>query len=217
MRSRKKPRNKAGAAQPALPDSEAARREILSMERPDRDAWWMGMAFYLSVMSHDRETKNGAVLVNNVTHRSVGEGYLGFPMGCDDHGLPATREGGKYAYTQHAEKNAILSVRERCPDATLFCTLEPCEGCVGTLLNQALLHGDRPGESGVKRIVFWESRSHEAATVMLSQHPEIVVERYAGPPPQAALRLAARYMDIRPQDGLWDRGSVASDYSVPDD
>jgi len=202
---------------PSPPDSEAIRQEILAMERPERDAWWMGMAFYLAMMSHDRETKNGAVVVNNITHRSVGEGYLGFPMGCKDHDLPATREAGKYAYTQHAEKNAILSVRERCSNATLFCTLEPCEGCVGTLLNQTLLHGDSPGESGVKRLVFWESRRHEAAVAMLSHHPEIRVERYDGPPPQDALRLAARYMDIRPQSGLWDRGSVASDYSVPED
>lgn len=200
-----------------VPDPETARQEILRMGRPERDAWWMGMAFYLAVMSHDRETKNGAVVVNNVTHRSVGEGYLGFPMGCKDHDLPATREAGKYEYTQHAEKNAVLSVRERCSTATLFCTLEPCEGCVGTLLNQTLLHGDLPGESGVKRIVFWESRRHAAADVMLSHHPEIKVERYSGPPPQDILRMAAKYIDIRPQDGLYDADSVAKGYSVPED
>ena len=196
--------------------SDDARIEIMSMERPPRDAWWIGMTFYLSIMSHDRETKNGAVIVNNVTHRSIGEGYLGFPMGCRDHELPAVRP-EKYKYTQHAEKNAVLSVREKCSDATLYCTLEPCEGCIGALLNQALLHGTKAGESGIKRIVFWESRSHDAAIVMLACHPEISVERYDGPPPQDVLRLAARYVELRPQDGLYDRGSVAQDYAVPDD
>jgi dCMP deaminase len=198
-------------------DVDGVRRKIMAMERPDRDAWWMGYAFYLSILSHDRETKNGAVVVDNATHRPVGTGYLGFPMGCRDHELPATRAGGKYAYTQHAEKNAALSVRERCADATLFCTLEPCEGCVGALLNQALLHGDKAGQSGIKRIVFWESRQHDAARVMLSHHPEIRVERYSGPPPQDALRMAADYMDGRPQDGLYKHGTVAGDYAVPDE
>lgn len=195
--------------------SDDAKLEIMSMERPPRDTWWIGMAFYLSIMSHDRETKNGAVIVNNVTHRSIGEGYLGFPMGCKDHEMPSVRP-EKYKYTQHAEKNAVLSVREKCSDATLYCTLEPCEGCVGALLNQAMLHGSKAGESGVKRIVFWESRRHDAALVMLACHPEISVERYNGPPPQDALRLAARYMELRPQDGLYDRSSVAQDYAVPD-
>lgn len=195
-------------------DPEQVRLVIMSMQRPERDAWWMGFAFYLSIMSHDKETKNGAVIASNITHRAIGEGYLGFPMGCRDHELPALRADGKYKYTQHAEKNAVLSVREKCSDATLYCTLEPCEGCVGAMLNQALLHGDRPGESGVKRLVFWESRPHEAASVMLSHHPEIKIERYSGPAPQEALRLAARYMDLRPQGGLYPRDSVAADYST---
>lgn len=198
------------------PTSDEARLEIMSMERPSRDAWWIGMTFYLSIMSHDRETKNGAVIVNNVTHRSIGEGYLGFPMGCKDHELPSVRP-EKYKYTQHAEKNAVLSVREKCSDATLYCTLEPCEGCVGALLNQAMLHGDEAGESGIKRIVFWESRPHKAAAVMLACHPEICVERYDGPPPQDVLRMAARYVELRPQAGLYARDSVAQDYAVPDD
>jgi len=193
-----------------------ARLKIMSMERPTRDAWWIGMTFYLSIMSHDRETKNGAVIVNNVTHRSIGEGYLGFPMGCKDREFPSVRP-EKYKYTQHAEKNAVLSVRERCSDATLYCTLEPCEGCVGALLNQAMLHGDKVGESGIKRIVFWESRPHDAAIVMLACHPEISVERYTGPPPQDVLRMAARYAELRPQDGLYARTSVAQDYAVSDE
>ncbi len=196
--------------------SDDARIEIMAMARPARDTWWMGMSFYLSIMSHDRETKNGAVIVNNVTHRSIGEGYLGFPMGCKDHELPSVRP-EKYKYTQHAEKNAVLSVREKCSDATLYCTLEPCEGCVGALLNQAMLHGGAAGLSGIKRIVFWESRLSEPASVILACHPEISVERYDGPPPQDALRLAARYIELRPQDGLYDRGSVAQDYAVPDE
>lgn len=194
-------------------DAETIRQEIMTMERPERDAWWMGMAFYWSIMSHDKETKNGAIVVNNITHRPIGEGYLGFPMGCRDHDLPATRP-EKYKFTQHAEKNAILSVRERCADATLYCTLEPCEGCVGTMLNQDLLHGGEPGKSAVKRIVFWESRRHEAAMIMLSHHPEIVVEQYAGSSPQDALRMAARYMDLRPQGGLYASDAVASDYAT---
>lgn len=190
-------------------------QEIMSMLRPDRDAWWMGMAFYWSMMSHDRETKNGAIIVNNLTHRLVAGGYVGFPMGCSDSELPATRP-EKYAYMQHAEQNAVLSVRERCSDATMYCTLEPCERCIGAMLNNSFLYGERLGQSGVRRIVYWESREHPAAKHILSHHPEIQVERYSGSSPQDVLRTATRYMDLRPQDGLYDASLVASDYASPE-
>ena len=191
---------------------EEARQQILQMERPARDAFWMGLAFYLSVMSHDSETKNGAVIINNLTSRILGTGFNGFPMGCRDEELPQTRP-DKYLYIQHAERNAVLSVTQPCSDATLYCTMEPCEGCVGTILNQSLLYGASKGKSGVTRLVYWEERPNEAARLMLSHHPEIKVEQYYNPMlPTDVLRMVQMYCQLRPLDGLYKDG-VASNYS----
>ncbi len=91
----------------------------------------MRIAETVSELSHDEETKVGAILVSNKTGNILMEGYNGFIRGANDAILPRVRP-DKYQYMVHAEENLIASCtrhRVSLEDCTVFCTLSPCIKC----------------------------------------------------------------------------------------
>ena len=58
-------------------------------ERPSWDEYFMGMAHYASIRSHDSQTKVGCVIVGSA-NVVVGIGYNGFCSGVKEDDLPTT-------------------------------------------------------------------------------------------------------------------------------
>lgn len=116
---------------------------------PDRDDFYMGLAFWIASKSKDPSTQNGAVIVaeNNVI---IGTGYNGPPASYKDDELDWGRP-HKYCHILHAEENAI----DHCllplllPGSTLYVTGRPCSPANngGCML--------RIARAKIKRVVFF--------------------------------------------------------------
>lgn len=92
----------------------------------------MKQAYVVAEMSHDAETKVGAVLVNSKSGAVIASGFNGFVRGAPDSVLPKTRP-DKYKYIIHAEQNLLLNCARHgiCTEnAILICTLSPCCTCL---------------------------------------------------------------------------------------
>ena len=88
----------------------------------------MGLAHYVSLRTHDAETRVGCVIVNDSKH-VVSLGYNGFCAGVDDKSLPNTRP-EKYPFMVHAEQNAISNLIVRSSEPlTAYITHMPCHTC----------------------------------------------------------------------------------------
>jgi len=103
------------------------------MDRPSWDQYFIGMAHYASIRSHDSETKVGCVLVNIKNH-VIGMGYNGFPAECDDSFLPTFRP-AKYPFMVHAEENAISNMEHKplLGPIKAYITHYPCYRCAKLL------------------------------------------------------------------------------------
>ena len=101
------------------------------MDRPSWDQYFMGMAHYASIRSHDSETRVGCVLVNTL-HHVVGMGYNGFPAQCNDAVLPTFRP-EKYPFMVHAEENAVSNMIVKPDEAEAYITHKPCHKCAKLL------------------------------------------------------------------------------------
>ena len=103
------------------------------MDRPSWTQYFMGLAHYVSIRSHDQETKVGCVIVNK-NKNVIGIGYNGFPQGCADDDRPTTRP-YKYPYMVHAEENAISNMVHKPHEdqLTAYITHHPCNSCLKLL------------------------------------------------------------------------------------
>lgn len=129
------------------------------------DEYFMGVAVLAGKRSKDPSTQVGACIVDKHTNRILGQGYNGFPIGCNDDVFPWKRDGEyletKYPYVVHAEANAILSCKvSSLEDAKLYVTLFPCEHCCKLII-----------QSGIKEIIYISNKykntdSIKASTLM---------------------------------------------------
>lgn len=122
--------------------------ELENQIRPSWDVYFMEIAKKVATRSHDRETKIGAVVVDE-NNRIIATGYNGFPPGSDDDSLPKTRP-EKYPYMIHAELNAIASSRQDLRNSTLYVTKSPCKECAKAIIT-----------AGVKRVVYQNVYSND--------------------------------------------------------
>jgi len=94
----------------------------------DKDKFFISLAELVSTESKDRSTKVGAVIVGpDKEVRSTG--WNGFPRGVDDDNESRHERPAKYAFTEHAERNAIYNAaRVGIPlkGCTLYLNWEPC-------------------------------------------------------------------------------------------
>lgn len=95
------------------------------------DDYFIGLAYYASVRSHDDQTKVGCVIVSD--KRVISMGYNGFCKGVDDSDLPAVRP-DKYPFMVHAEENAISNMLINPPSPKqVYVTHMPCNRCAKLL------------------------------------------------------------------------------------
>lgn len=73
----------------------------------DWDLFFMKMVYLIANKSKDTSTKIGAIIVND-NNQIIKIGYNGFPIGIDDSVEERFQRPLKYAYTAHAEANAIF-------------------------------------------------------------------------------------------------------------
>ncbi len=121
--------------------------------RPDRNTYFMGIAFAVRERADCRGQKVGAIVV--IDDRIVSTGYNGTPSkmrNCSDGGCSrCANRGKKYqsgsAYDLcicvHAEQNALLSAARfgiSVQGGTVYTTTQPCFGCLKEML-QARISG----------------------------------------------------------------------------
>lgn len=107
-------------------------------------------AIAVANMSHDSQTKVGALLINKDTGAVMAEGYNGFIRGADDALLPNTRP-EKYDYIVHAETNVLCNAVRHGVSTNnniIYCTLSPCKKCLRMLW-----------QAGIKEFYFKEKYS----------------------------------------------------------
>ena len=120
-------------------------------ERPDRNEYFMGIAFAVRERADCKGQKVGAVIV--IDDRIISTGYNGTPtkmQNCSDGGCNrCANRGKKYqsgsAYDLcicvHAEQNALLSAARfgiSVQDATVYTTTQPCFGCLKEMLQAGI-------------------------------------------------------------------------------
>ena len=100
--------------------------------RPCWDQYFMGLAHYTSIRSHDSQTKVGCVIVNE-ENNVISMGYNGFPKGLPDLELPNKRP-KKYPFMVHAEENAISNIITKAyNNLSVYLTHFPCHRCAKLL------------------------------------------------------------------------------------
>lgn len=127
----------------------------MARTRPGTDAYFLAMAYLVSLRATCSRRMVGCVLVDE-KHHVLATGYNGPPRGfphCIDHpcegATAASGTGLDLCAATHAEANALL----QCPDnsriRSAYCTTAPCIHCVKLLLN-----------TGCQRLIYGESYPH---------------------------------------------------------
>lgn len=141
--------------------------------------FFIKMAELTAMKSKDRSTKIGAVIVG-ANHEVLGVGFNGFPRGVDDdvderHGRPA-----KYAFTEHAERNAIYNAARngiRTEGAWMYFNTNPypCQDCARAVIQAgiAVVVGRDMRFPGVSSQ--WLESLRNARTMMLEAGVRIMV------------------------------------------
>ena len=127
--------------------------------RPSWDEYFMGMAHYASIRSHDSQTKVGCVIVGS-PNVVVGIGYNGFCSGVKEDDLPTTRP-DKYPFIVHAEANAVSNLVIKQIDwYKAYVTHLPCASCAKLLWQSGVMEWYVPvgskahGEAEEDKIVY---------------------------------------------------------------
>ena len=105
-------------------------------KRPDKDPYFLKIAYEISHRSHDSTTQHGCCIVKD--GRIISTGYNGFPPGLPDELIPNNRlDGLKYKFICHAEKNAIYNAAKEgicLQNSVIYITGIPCSDCSKALV-----------------------------------------------------------------------------------
>lgn len=106
----------------------------------DRDL--LRMAYRIAMRySDDQDTRNGAVVVSTeaAVHLAVGANRL--PDGVEFKPERISREGGKYQFMEHAERDAIFNALQMGVDtvgATLYVPWYACDNCARAIIGAGI-------------------------------------------------------------------------------
>lgn len=129
------------------------------------DKRFIDQAKYVAEWSKDKNTKTGAVIVDDENTELV-MGYNGFPRGADDDTDQRRYERPhKYFWTEHAERNAIYKAARlgiSLKGTKMYCTYFPCADCSRAIIQAGIttLYTEKPdlnhhkwGESWIEAII----------------------------------------------------------------
>ena len=126
-----------------MPLSDEELRQVDPVEnlnkRPDKDSYYLSLAFVVSRRSFDPSSRCGCVLVS-LDNRILSTGYNGPLKYSIDKEIPLTRP-ERYYHMIHAEENAIIAYSGSYQDiqgATAYVTSRPCHRCLRMLLQKGI-------------------------------------------------------------------------------
>ena len=144
--------------------------------RPEWDTYFLGICHAIAERADCTRRKVGAVIVKD--HRIVSSGYNGAPAGhygCIEGACPRGRKsltelapggaydsGELYCIAVHAEANAIIyGDYERMRHGIMYCTDEPCRGCLKLIMGAGILRVITPaGRFDIPEYGFDRSSPH---------------------------------------------------------
>lgn len=109
----------------------------------DREKWddrWLGLAQHIGTWSKDRSRSVGCVIVGT-SNQILSTGYNGFPRGVDDTVPQRHERPEKYAWTEHAERNAIYNAARSgvsLDGASMYIPWFPCAACARAIVQAGL-------------------------------------------------------------------------------
>lgn len=126
-------------------------------DRPSWDEYFMGIAEAVSTRADCRRRRIGCVIVDT-RHRVISTGYNGSPSGGPSclagqcpRGLSDVPPGSSYdtgsgaCIALHAEQNAIIYADyDKLHGAILYCTDDPCDGCMRLILGVGIIRIKTP-------------------------------------------------------------------------
>lgn len=180
-----------------LSDEELKKVDIkkLLADRPNKDIYYLSIAFVVAQASFDPSSKCGAVIVSK-DGRLLSTGFNGPIKHSRDEEIPLIRP-FRYKHMIHGEENAILAYNGSYQDisgATIYVTGRPCSKCLRMIL-----------QKGIARIVYGRNVTHvvdqedmDAQEIMLRHHPEVeVVEIRDDTDIQMLLRRTDEYIEMK--------------------
>lgn len=105
------------------------------------DTRWMDMAKLVASWSKDRSRHAGAVIVD-VRNVLVSIGWNGFPRGIDDNVEARHERPLKYAWTEHAERNALYNAAANghpTKGCTMYLQWFPCADCARAIIQSGIV------------------------------------------------------------------------------
>lgn len=139
------------------------------------DKRFIEQAKFVSEWSKDKNTKTGAVIVDNENTELV-MGYNGFPRGADDDNHPKRYERPeKYFWTEHAERNCIYKAARlgiSLKNTKMYCTYFPCADCSRAIIQSGItrLYTEKPDFNHHK----WGESWVEALTMLKECGVEVI-------------------------------------------
>ena len=137
--------------------------KVFPRKTPDREAKYMGLAWFYASFSKDPNTQVGAVIVDEYNY-PLGCGYNGPPRLVDDNSFSWERsvdseKFGKNDIIIHAEINAIEhSCGKDLSGSTLYVTGLPCPKCMLYIANKEM-----------KLVVYMDYRSDSGSSLQNTQ------------------------------------------------
>ena len=155
-----------------LSDNELKQIDIKKLldNRPNKDVYYLTLAFVVAQASFDPSSKCGSIIVSR-DGRILSTGYNGPIKHSKDEEIPLTRP-SKYAHWIHGEENSLLAYNgsyQDIVDSTIYVTGRPCSRCLRGIL-----------QKGITKIVYGRDVTHvvdqediNAQIIMLNHHPEV--------------------------------------------
>jgi len=119
---------------------------------PDKDSFYIGLAFFIAGRSKDPSTQVGAIIIDP-QNEPLGVGYNGAPRNFNDREIPWGRP-HKYFYIKHAEVNAIRHARSKnIEGSTMYVTAMPCDRCMLEIVDY-----------GISRVVYVPRKNNDPSS-----------------------------------------------------
>jgi len=167
-------------------------------DRPDKDIYYLSIAYVVAQASFDPSSKCGSVIVSK-DKRILSTGYNGPIKNSIDEEIPLTRP-EKYCHMIHGEENAILAYNGSKQDiagATIYVTGRPCHRCLRMII-----------QKGITKIVHSQNHTKvvdqadiDAQVIMLRHHPEVeMIEMADNLDIQSLLMRTNNYIEMKKEE-----------------
>ena len=145
------------------------------------DGYFMDMANLVATKSKDRSTRCGVVIVGE-GKTVLSTGYNGFPRGVDDYNEDLHKRPEKYAWTEHAERNAIYNAARngiKLLGSIAYITTAPCIDCARALVQAGITSvvvpvNNDPLFSQLEQRIDWKESLSKAREILIAGHVRVI-------------------------------------------